>query len=310
MRKQLATGLAGSIEFRPPEGPADAGATVEVYNPDGTVLVAEGAVDSTPGPNAITAIQIPAGSLTIALDDQSGGADIAEVNDDVWIGTAGETASEMHTVREAALDTITLYTLTRHEHDNGVNVLGSRLVKDLSAGNTATEGFGFRARWTYTVASGSTIVRWTRFDVVDRPFDVLLTATDLDLYLPGAVLDGAEDIPMSRLLGRARDKLFEIIDERTLRPSRSFDPSQFSYAAALAAGLVILERDLFMNVDKQDVVERMTARLDREIDRSLTAGLLLDKDDDGAVDSDELDTVARGYMSYPYGNLRTDRGTS
>lgn len=297
MRQRFKEDSAGTIRFRPPEGPPITSATIVLYDRGGGELQAAAAatlplVDTTV---ASTAISEGDDEFTVAA-----GTNI-EVGKWLWLGTYGSDPIEMVRVKRIASTTVTTAEPIRYAHAIGQEVKGSEITYSLTATHTATLGRSHRALWGYIV--GTTAYESTQlWDVVKTVFKLPLTPQDLTIRLPQDLREsGTEVFNMLDLIDLAETIISRDVARRGRRMDLVRDPEQFDEVGILCIRMILLERAMNSDAAYIPMYNQAHSLYQEELAQLLASGIIwYDENEDLSIDGVENSTESEEHVQAVY----------
>ena len=220
MNAEIVKDVGGDVLLETPQTGRPSSATVTIYKPDGTELVASGAATIDPCNTTLSA-SASAGATSISVASATG----IEVGRHYVLSSS---SSQEEWVRVKAIDSlvITLAQDLAYWYETGDTFVGTRLTKSISAANAAELEEGYSASWVYTTAGTDYRVN-TFFDVVlSKWSDIVIASHEFRLRAGDMALAEFEALEAEGL--DFRDDIYHAT--RLIRQecaSRGFRPSLF-----------------------------------------------------------------------------------
>ena len=254
MNAEIVKDVGGAVALDTPQQGRPSSATVTIYNPDGTTLVASGSatIDTC---NTTTTATVAAGVTAVAVSSTTG----IEVGRHYVISGADGRSEWVRVMALSGTD-VTLAEDLAHGYASGAAFVGTRISKAISAANAATLDEGYSAAWVYTTDGTQYRVN-TFFDVVRSKWaDVIITPHDFrvragDMALPEFEADNAIGLDFADDIKHATELVRQEVGSRGFRPALFLSPGEtFKEAISQRVLLTFAERGQSVPAPWQDDV--------------------------------------------------------
>lgn len=271
MRTQLAKGKAGELEYYFEFGPVTA-ASVALYTSGDSALVASPSASLDSVDETLTA-SADAEDDTVSVSDTS-----AIVLDRLYWLQKSTGRGRIVRALDKTASTVQFDQPIGFAVDTSSSLKGHRVSVSLSTSDTATEYRRCEARWTLTVR-GSSVYRTTRFDIVERPYELTVTEEHIEEVWPAFGEFTGERASWRKHVAWAKDEIALWIAGHETEPDLAREPEHLNRLAATMVCARMARRT--------EDVERFERDVQR-IQSLLESALWIDADEDLAADDDEI----------------------